>query len=73
MLLTISLCIVWFYLGGSLFLAAPAFYVSDMNLGIHYAKNEGRPVRSLKIMRNLFILINGIAYIGGYVVIFLYT
>ena len=70
MLLTIMLCIMWFYFGGSLFLAAPAFYVSDMNLGIHYAEQDGRPTLQIKIWRSIFILLNAIAYIGGYVAIF---
>lgn len=43
--------VVWWFIGGSIFMVMPAFMHSDVNLGISYAKRDGKSTLKLQIIR----------------------
>ncbi len=60
-------CIVWWFVGGSIFLAAPAFLHSDANLGISYAKRDGKNTFWLQLTRIGICLVYLIFPLGFFV------
>lgn len=60
----IAICIVWWFLGGSLFLAAPAFMHSGINLDIYYAKRDGVSTFYLKLARVGICCVYPIFFVG---------
>lgn len=66
MAIVIILLGAWFYIGGALFVAAPAFMVSEINLQISWAKKEGRSALRFYAERAAIFIVCPTVYIGGY-------